>query len=278
MSTAHPAPPETIASHRSTGISEATPAFPPSQPSSYFVWKSVFDRVLAVLLLPVAIPIIGALLVLIRATSAGPGIFRQTRVGRLGKPYTMYKLRSMTTAAEKNGPQWSPPKGDARVTRIGFWLRKLHLDELPQLFNVLKGQMSLIGPRPERPEFVEVLADQIPGYRRRLAVLPGITGLSQVNLPPDTDLNSVRQKQILDLEYIDHANLMLDIRLFACTIAKMFGLPALAVARLLGICHEVELAEEIERESVVVVPLQGSGQNDFTYSYDDQHRTIRKAR
>src|SRR5437868_12064000 len=105
----------------------------------------------------------------------------------------MYKLRSMRIDAEAGtGPVWSCHGSDPRVTGIGYWLRKLHLDELPQLFSVLRGDMSLIGPRPERPEFVRVLGDSVAGYMDRLKMVPGITGLAQINLPPDTDLNSVR--------------------------------------------------------------------------------------
>src|SRR6185436_18198088 len=123
----------------------------------------------------------------------------------------------------KSGPVWSAPGSDPRVTRLGYWLRKLHLDELPQLFNVLRGEMSLIGPRPERPEFVKVLAESIPGYMDRLRVAPGITGLAQINLPPDTDLNSVRRKLVLDLEYIETASFLLDLRMFVCTLFRLIG-------------------------------------------------------
>ena len=168
------------------------------------------------MLLGPALPLIGLLVLIVRLNSRGPGIFRQVRVGKRGRTFTMYKLRSMRIDAEaKTGPAWSPTGGDPRVTRLGYWLRRLHLDELPQLFNVVRGEMSLVGPRPERPEFVEVLAEQIPGYLNRLMVQPGITGLAQINLPPDTDLDSVRRKLILDCEYIRSASSWLDFRIVA---------------------------------------------------------------
>ena len=137
----------------------------------------------------------------------------------------MYKIRSMRHDAEAaSGPKWTQAS-DPRVTGLGKLLRKLHLDELPQLFNVLKGEMAIAGPRPERPEFVRVLGEAIPGYRNRLAVLPGITGLAQVNLPPDSDLASVERKLVLDCEYIERAGLWLDLRLTLWTFLRIFKMP-----------------------------------------------------
>ena len=124
---------------------------------------------------------------------------------------------------------------------MGRVLRKLHLDELPQLFNVLRGEMSLVGPRPERPEFVCVLADAVPGYRNRLAVRPGVTGLAQINLPPDTDITSVQRKVILDCEYIERAGLWLDIRLLLCTSLRIFKLPERWLHSLLGLGRAVNI-------------------------------------
>ena len=132
------------------------------------------------------------------------------------------------------GPRWSMP-GDPRVTCIGAFLRASHLDELPQLLNVLRGEMSLIGPRPERPEFVPELERELPGYWQRLTVRPGVTGLAQVQLPPDTDLNSVRRKLAHDLYYIRHLSPWLDLRLLLCTAVYALGLPFGIAGRLLGI-------------------------------------------
>jgi lipopolysaccharide/colanic/teichoic acid biosynthesis glycosyltransferase len=188
------------------------------------------------------LPMIGLLVVLIRLTSRGPGIYSQERVGKNGKPFTMYKLRSMRSDAEaKTGPVWSATGSDSRVTRLGYWLRKLHLDELPQLINVLRGEMSLIGPRPERPEFVAVLGESIPGYLDRLQVPPGITGLAQINLPPDTDLNSVRRKLVLDLEYIETACFSLDFRMFLCTLFRLIGVKGDTAMRLMWLTRTVRL-------------------------------------
>ena len=193
-------------------------------PTNFFRWKYSLDRFLAVLLLVPLAPIIGLLLIVVRLTSRGPAVFRQKRVGLNGRVYVMYKIRSMTYNAEVGtGPIWTTPN-DVRVTLIGRVLRKLHLDELPQLFNVLAGDMSLVGPRPERPEFVRVLEDLIPGYEQRHLIRPGITGLAQINLPPDTDIASVRRKQQLDIEYIQKATLFLDFRMLLCTMLRMIGL------------------------------------------------------
>jgi lipopolysaccharide/colanic/teichoic acid biosynthesis glycosyltransferase len=192
------------------------------------------------LLLP-GLPLLGLLVFAVRLTSPGPAIFTQRRVGKNGRAFTMYKLRSMRPDAEKGvGPVWASVK-DGRVTPLGRFLRKLHLDELPQLFNVLKGEMSLIGPRPERPEFVAILEEQIPGYSDRLTVLPGVTVLAQINLPPDQTLDDVRRKLILDREYIEQAGVWLDLRMLVCTLFRMIGVPGALATRLTGLERRVEL-------------------------------------
>lgn len=206
--------------------------------SSYHRWKRFIDRPLAVVMLISFGPVIGLLWLLVKWTSPGPGFYRQERVGRNGKSFHMIKLRSMRQDAEAaSGAVWSPVH-DPRVTRLGQALRKYHLDELPQLFNVLKGEMSLVGPRPERPQFVEVLSSKIDGYRNRLAVLPGITGLAQLNLPPDTDLNSVARKLVLDLEYVEGAGPWLEARLLICTGMRLLKIPSMG---LLGLRRNVTL-------------------------------------
>lgn len=207
----------------------------------YFRFKAAIDRVLAAILLVPFLPVIGLLVLLVRWTSKGPGIFRQTRVGQHGRNYTMFKLRSMYRDAEiRTGPAWTQ-RNDPRVTPLGRWLRKLHLDEFPQLFNVLRGEMSLIGPRPERPEFVKFLQEAIPGYARRLDVLPGISGLAQINLPPDSDLDSVRRKQVLDVRYTEEASLWLDLRLLMATAMRMFAIPGSVVIWAACVGRTVEL-------------------------------------
>jgi lipopolysaccharide/colanic/teichoic acid biosynthesis glycosyltransferase len=191
----------------------------------YLNAKQLLDRVLGAVLLVLSLPLLAILVLAVRLSSRGPAIYRQTRVGLGGRIFTMYKLRSMRTDAEAaSGPRWASSGNDPRVTPLGYWLRRLHLDELPQLFNLVRGEMSLVGPRPERPEFVSILSQQIPGYLDRLRVMPGITGLAQVNLPPDTDLDSVRRKLLLDLEYIRSASPHLDLRLIGCTALRLVGL------------------------------------------------------
>lgn len=194
--------------------------------------KVVLDRVVAGLLLVLAVPVIALAALLIRLSGRGPAFYRQTRLGKDGKPFELYKLRTMHVDSEKDGPRWSLP-GDTRVTWMGQFLRRTHLDELPQLWNVLRGDMSLIGPRPERPEFIPRLAAALPCYRDRLAVLPGVTGLAQVQQPADTDLDSVRSKLAYDLWYVRNRSLWLDARLVAATAIKLFGVSFVATRVLL---------------------------------------------
>ena len=173
---------------------------------------------------------------LVKLTSKGPGFYRQTRVGLDGEEFQIYKLRSMRVDAEKNGPIWST-KGDNRNTWIGNYLRTLHLDELPQLINVAKGDMALVGPRPERPEICKELKHYIQGYQQRNLVKPGITGLSQVNLPPDETLEDVNRKQIIDLEYISSTDWWLEIRIAVATALRMSGIKGVTTMRWMRLCR-----------------------------------------
>lgn len=183
-----------------------------------------------------ALPFIISLVILTKLTSRGPGIYRQTRVGLRGNVFTVYKIRTMANDAEaKSGPVWTSGISDPRVTALGKFMRASHLDELPQLFNVLKGNMALIGPRPERPEFTQFLAREIPGYVGRLSVKPGITGLAQIVLPADSDLESVRKKLELDLEYVINNSFVLELKIVICTALKMVGLKSSDVASWMGL-------------------------------------------
>jgi lipopolysaccharide/colanic/teichoic acid biosynthesis glycosyltransferase len=189
--------------------------------------KAAADCVLALVMLVPALPVLVACAALMRLTSRGPAIYTQERVGRGGRVFTLYKVRTMYHECEKlTGPQWSTP-GDSRITPVGRVLRKLHLDELPQLFNVLRGEMSLVGPRPERPEIVKKLREVVVGYDRRHAVKPGITGFAQIHLPPDTCVRSVRNKLVYDLFYVRHRSLGMELFVLFATGLKMFGLKRL---------------------------------------------------
>ncbi len=164
---------------------------------------------------------------LVRLTSRGPAVYTQTRVGLGGRVFTLYKIRTMYFDCERqSGPKWCTP-GDPRITPVGRVLRKLHLDELPQLWNVLRGDMRLIGPRPERPEIVAKLRDTVTGYDRRHLVKPGITGFAQIHLPPDTCLQSVRNKLAFDLFHIRKQSAQLDLFILFATGLKLFGLKKL---------------------------------------------------
>ena len=180
--------------------------------------KRIADVVVSAAVLVGLAPLWLALAVLVRATSRGPVVYRQTRVGRHGQTFTMLKFRTMVHGAERDtGPVWASD-GDRRVTPVGRWLRRLRLDEVPQLWNVLKGEMSLVGPRPERPFFVDRLRDQIPLYSRRHRVQPGITGLAQVHLRYDNTLDDVRQKLKYDLFYIETMSLGVDSKILFRTV------------------------------------------------------------
>jgi len=228
------------------------------RPNRYLLGSGWLGRIAALLLLVAGAPIIGLLVALVRLTSRGPGLYHQVRVGQHGRIFVMYKIRTMVEDAERSGgAQWARIN-DPRTTRIGRLLRKFHLDELPQLVNVVKGEMAIIGPRPERPELVHVLAQEIPGYYNRLAVLPGITGLAQINLPPDTDLQSVRRKLALDLEYIRTASLWLDLRMVCWTVLRLAGAPFRLATSALGLRRPADALELSETRPAGHAPDDGA--------------------
>ena len=186
--------------------------------------KRILDITISFLILIISIPVALLVAIVIKIDSKGPVLFRQERIGMNNKIFKIYKFRSMYLDAEKHtGPVWSA-KGDPRVTRAGKIMRKLRIDEIPQFFNVLKGEMSLVGPRPERPYFVEMLAQQLPYYRRRLKVRPGITGWAQVKHKYDESIEDVKVKLRYDLFYIENMSLRMDIKILARTIlVVLFG-------------------------------------------------------
>ena len=191
----------------------------------YTSFKRAVDFLFALTLLIATAPVIGLLAVAIKVTSRGPAFYTQTRLGLRGRPFNVHKLRTMYHDCESlSGPRWATP-GDVRITPLGRLLRKTHLDELPQLWDILRGRMSLVGPRPERTEFVPQLERAIPLYRDRLLLRPGLTGLAQVQLPPDSDLSSVSHKLQYDLFYVRNFSLWLDLRIILSTIFHVMGLP-----------------------------------------------------
>jgi sugar transferase (PEP-CTERM/EpsH1 system associated) len=233
---------------------EPEPAPPAVTPAGRGVQaRDVVEYGAALVLAVLAAPAVLLLAALVKLTSRGPAFYAQTRLGRGGRPYRLYKLRTMAHDAEKlSGPQWSTP-GGPRVTWLGRALRKSHLDELPQLWNVLKGEMALVGPRPERPEFVAVLKQAVPHYEERLLVRPGVTGLAQIQLPPDTDLESVRRKTAYDLYYLRTASLWLDLRIIFLTAFYAAGTKVFWPFRLLGMPRP-EVIEGAYRERCARAP------------------------
>jgi lipopolysaccharide/colanic/teichoic acid biosynthesis glycosyltransferase len=196
------------------------------QPTGWY-WKlrPILERFAAAVLLVLTSPLILFGAILIKLGSRGPVFYTQTRLGWRGRPFTIVKLRTMIVDAEaSSGAVWAST-GDPRITRVGEFLRKTHLDELPQLVNVVLGQMSLVGPRPERPEIVATLRRRVERYTDRLAVPAGITGLAQVQLPPDVDLEGVKKKLVCDRYYIQHFGAWLDFRILVCTGLLMLGVP-----------------------------------------------------
>jgi len=189
----------------------------------YSNWvKRTFDLVVALVGLVVAAPIMLVVAVAVRL-SGRPVFFRQTRLGEHGKTFEMYKFRTMVRGAEAPGsPRWAM-EHDPRVTATGRILRRTRLDELPQLWNVLRGEMSIVGPRPERPEFVRVLEEQVPFWNRRLLVKPGLTGWAQVEAGYAADCDSTARKLSYDLWYVRHRTLLIDLAICAKTLRTLFS-------------------------------------------------------
>jgi exopolysaccharide biosynthesis polyprenyl glycosylphosphotransferase len=186
--------------------------------------KRLMDIVIALCGLILAAPLGGVVALLIKLTSRGPVLYRQERLGRESVPFTLLKFRTMRLNAEaETGPVWADDD-DPRITAVGRWLRKTRIDEIPQLINVLRGEMSLIGPRPERPEFVRELSEKIPFYGERLLVQPGLTGWAQVNFPYTCSVEETRRKLQYDLYYIKHMSFTLDCLVLLRTVKiVLFG-------------------------------------------------------
>jgi sugar transferase (PEP-CTERM system associated) len=177
------------------------------------MWKRAFDVACVLLLLPVVLPVavISAIAVLVESRGRGGVIYSQTRVSENGRHFQIYKFRSMITEAEKDGVARWASKNDTRITRVGALLRKFRFDELPQLFNVLRGDMSFVGPRPERPEFVEKLTEKIPYYNERHRVKPGLSGWAQIRYPYGASEEDGFEKLQYDLYYVKNCSILLDM-------------------------------------------------------------------
>ena len=200
--------------------------------------KRMLDVVVAVVGLIVASPLCLIAALLVKFDSPGPALYRQIRSGLDGKDYTLLKYRTMKQDAEaESGAVWAT-KVDNRVTRVGHFMRKWRIDEIPQLVNVLKGEMSLVGPRPERPEFVETLSGAIPFYKERLLVAPGITGWAQIKYPYTASIDSAKYKLQYDLFYIKHMSLALDVSILLRTFKTIF----------VGLRHQDDDQEHLDAE------------------------------
>ena len=202
--------------------------------------RRFFDIAIAMLGLVIFSPLLALIAVLIKTESPGPVLFAQRRIGKRSKPFEMLKFRSMRVAsAEGDTAVTNAEDIDAFVfrpvgqkTAIGRALRACSLDEMPNLLNVLRGDIHLVGPRPDEPELVALYR---PEWQKRHDVKPGITGLAQINLPPDSDLDSVRRKLAVDLYYIEHGCVWLDLRILGCTFARLFGIKGAYASRLFGL-------------------------------------------
>jgi len=179
--------------------------------------KRIIDVIISGITLIFLSPLLLIVGIFIKLTSDGPVFYKQERVGKKGLIFVMYKFRSMVVNSEEYGPEWAGDN-DPRITNFGKLLRKLYIDEIPQMFNVLKNEMSLIGPRPERPFFVEQLKKEIPYYYKRLSVKPGITGWAQIKHKYDTSVDDVKSKIQFDFYYIENMSLKLDFKIMINTI------------------------------------------------------------
>jgi len=183
------------------------------------ITKRVFDIVSSATLLVLGAPLMALTAVMIRLDSRGPILYQQERVGLGGKTFQCIKFRSMRTDAEKDGVARWATKNDNRITRVGAFIRKTRIDELPQLFSVLRGEMSMVGPRPERPSFVAQLREQIPYYDLRHTVKPGLTGWAQVRFSYGASLDDARRKHQFDLYYVKNNSLLLDLQVLIETVS-----------------------------------------------------------
>lgn len=185
----------------------------------YDVVTELVGRVMSLISLILATPIMVIVAIAIKLEDKGPVFYSQIRLGKNGKLFTIYKFRSMRVDAEKNGVQWATDC-DNRITKVGKFIRKTRLDEIPQLLNIIKGDMRLIGPRPERPELAEEFYKELPEFKNRLLVKPGLTGLAQVNGGYD---HTPAEKLEFDLGYIKHRGFVIDVKIILKTVMVVFS-------------------------------------------------------
>jgi exopolysaccharide biosynthesis polyprenyl glycosylphosphotransferase len=188
--------------------------------NGYALFKRALDILLAALLCVAFAPVFVVAVIAIKLFDRGPILYRQIRSGQYGKPFSVFKIRTMRVDSEQAGPKWANVN-DSRVTRIGKLLRSSRIDELPQLWNIIIGDMSLIGPRPERPEFYAMLERELPGFSLRLCCKPGLTGWAQVNYPYGASVQDSKVKLMYDLYYIKRADFVLDVRILTRTVVAM---------------------------------------------------------
>lgn len=184
--------------------------------------KRLTDIAISSVLVLIASPVMLIVAALIKLESKGPALYSQIRTGQDNEPFRIYKFRSMRTDAEKNGAQWAV-QNDSRITKVGKFIRLTRLDELPQLWNVVKGDMSFVGPRPERPEFNDMLKKELPYYDLRHTLRPGLTGWAQVLYPYGASIEDAKEKLQFELYYIKHSNLYLDLLIMLKTVAVVVG-------------------------------------------------------
>jgi sugar transferase (PEP-CTERM system associated) len=188
------------------------------------VLRALFHRGVALVGGVASLPLALLTAVLVKLDSPGPVLYSQERVGKNGRTFRVYKFRSMRTDAERDGPVWASKAGDARTTRVGRVIRKIRVDEIPQFWNILRGDMNFVGPRPERPHFVKQLAEEIPFYEQRHLIPPGLTGWAQIKYPYGASVEDARQKLQYDLYYIKNQSLVLDaVILFETVKTILFG-------------------------------------------------------
>ncbi len=179
--------------------------------------KRLMDMAVSATVLVVTSPLLGLAALAIRLESPGPILYTQQRIGKGNQTFTIYKFRSMRHNAEIDGAMWASQK-DSRVTRVGKWLRLTHIDELPQIWNIFKGDMSFVGPRPERPEFVTMLEEKVPYYFVRHSVQPGLTGWAQINYQYGDSIEDATNKLEFDLYYVKNMSIFLDLKIILRTI------------------------------------------------------------